>query len=174
MRATTIHAPRDIRLSEIPDPTITAPTDAVVRVVAGCVCGSDLWNYRGENKITAGSTIGHEAIGIIEEVGSQVSSFRAGDFVIIPFCHCDNTCPHCQNGAQSVCQNLGFTVSGQAEYTLVNQAEGSLVKTDGVPDDALIPSLLALTDVMATGGRLGLRPSTGTCRRRRFPIAVRR
>lgn len=151
MRATTIHAPRDIRLSEVPDPVIEAPTDAVVRVVASCICGSDLWRYRGENPIDPGSTIGHEALGVIEAVGADVRSFRAGDFVIVPFDHCDNTCPHCLAGVQSACDNLGFTESGQAELTRVNQADGSLVRLDAAPDEALLPSLLALSDVMATG-----------------------
>ncbi|MBZ5738986.1 zinc-dependent alcohol dehydrogenase family protein [Nocardioides mangrovi] len=151
MRATTIHGTRDIRVSDVPDPTIEVPTDAVVRVVAGCICGSDLWPYRGENAITPGDTIGHECVGVVEEVGSAVTSFRPGDFVVVPFDHCDNTCPHCLAGAQSGCVNLGFTASGQAEYTRVTQAEGSLVKTDGMPDEGLIPSLLTLADVFPTG-----------------------
>jgi threonine dehydrogenase-like Zn-dependent dehydrogenase len=151
MRATTIHGTRDIRVTEVPDPAITAPTDAVVKVVAGCICGSDLWPYRGENDITPGDTIGHECIGVVEEVGAEVRSFRPGDFVIVPFDHCDNTCAHCLAGAQCACVNLGFTESGQAEYTLVNQAEGSLVKTDGMPDASLLPSLLTLADVLPTG-----------------------
>ncbi|EWT02097.1 IMP dehydrogenase [Intrasporangium oryzae NRRL B-24470] len=151
MRATTIHAPRDIRFTEVPDPTIEKPTDAIVRVVAGCICGSDLWPYRGENAITPGSTIGHEAVGVVEETGSDVSGFAPGDFVIIPFCHSDNTCPHCRAGFTSVCTNQGWTESGQAELVRVTQADGSLVKTDGMPDSSLIPSLLTLSDVMATG-----------------------
>jgi threonine dehydrogenase-like Zn-dependent dehydrogenase len=151
MRATTIHAPGDIRVSDVPDPTITAPTDAVIKITAGCICGSDLWPYRGENDIDAGSTIGHECVGVVEEVGSEVSSFKPGDFVIVPFCHSDNTCAHCRAGMQSACTNQGWTVSGQAEYALITQAEGSLVKTDGMPDASLIPSLLTLSDVMATG-----------------------
>jgi threonine dehydrogenase-like Zn-dependent dehydrogenase len=151
MRATTIHAPGDIRLSDVPDPTISAPTDAIVKVTASCICGSDLWPYRGENPINAGSTIGHECVGIVEEVGSEVTSFSAGDFVIVPFCHCDNSCDHCKAGVQSACTNLGMTVSGQAEYAVVTQAEGSLVKTDDLPEPSMIPSLLALSDVMATG-----------------------
>lgn len=151
MRATTIHGTRDIRVSDVPDPVVRVPTDAVVRVVAGCICGSDLWPYRGENEITPGETIGHECVGVVEEVGSAVTSFRAGDFVIVPFDHCDNTCAHCRAGAQSGCVNLGFTLSGQAEYALVTQAEGSLVKTDGMPDEAMIPSLLSLADVFPTG-----------------------
>ncbi|ABL82176.1 MULTISPECIES: zinc-dependent alcohol dehydrogenase family protein [unclassified Nocardioides] len=151
MRATTIHGLRDIRVSEVPDPAITAPTDAIVKVVAGCICGSDLWPYRGENDIRPGATIGHECVGVVEEVGAEVRSVRPGDFVIVPFDHCDNTCPHCLAGAQSACVNLGFTVSGQAEYARVTQADGSLVATQGTPDAGLVPSLLTLSDVLPTG-----------------------
>jgi threonine dehydrogenase-like Zn-dependent dehydrogenase len=151
MRATTIHAPGDIRFEEVPDPVLRKPTDAVVRVVAGCVCGSDLWPYRGENPIRPGQTIGHECIGVVEEVGSEVRDFKTGDFVIVPFCHCDNTCVHCAAGVQSACVNLGMTASGQGEYALVNQADGSLVATGGMPEEAQLASLLALTDVMPTG-----------------------
>lgn len=151
MRATTIHGTRDIRLSEVDDPILAAPTDAIVKVTAGCVCGSDLWPYRGENPVKAGSTIGHECVGVVTEVGSEVTSFAPGDFVIVPFCHCDNTCDHCRAGVQSACTNLGMTLSGQADYAVVTQAEGSLVKVEGEPDVAMIPSLLALSDVMPTG-----------------------
>jgi len=151
MRATTIHGAGDIRVQEVPDPTLQAPTDAIVRVVAGCICGSDLWPYRGENAIRAGATIGHECVGIVEEVGSDVSGVRTGDFVIVPFCHCDNTCPHCEAGMTSACTNVGMTTSGQAEYARVTQADGSLVATEGIPDDAMLPALLALSDVMPTG-----------------------
>jgi threonine dehydrogenase-like Zn-dependent dehydrogenase len=135
MRATTIHAPGDIRISEVPDPVISTPTDAIVRVTAGCICGSDLWPYRGENDIDPGSTIGHECVGVVEEVGGEVTSFRTGDFVVVPFCHSDNTCAHCRAGMTSACVAQGFTASGQGEYTLVNQAEGTMVKTDGQPDE---------------------------------------
>lgn len=151
MRATTIHGTRDIRVTDVPDPTIQAPTDAIVRVVAGCICGSDLWPYRGENDITPGETIGHECVGVVEEVGADVSSIRPGDFVIVPFNHCDNTCVHCRNGVQSACVNPGATETGQAEYARVSQADGSLVATDGMPDEALIPALLTLADVFPTG-----------------------
>ncbi len=151
MRATTIHAPGDIRFEEVPDPRIEEPTDAIVKVVAGCICGSDLWPYRGHNDIDAGATIGHECVGVVEEVGSAVRDFTPGDFVIVPFCHSDNTCAHCAAGVQSACDNLGFTTSGQGEYSRVTQADGSLVKTDGMPDASMIPSLLTLSDVMATG-----------------------
>lgn len=151
MRVTTIHAAGDIRLEERPEPTITAPTDAVIKITAGCICGSDLWPYRGENPVAGGSTIGHEMVGVVEETGSDVRSFKAGDFVIVPFCTCDNTCPACRNGAQSACVNGDFVTGGQGEYGLVRQAEGSLVKTMSVPDPTLVPSLLTLSDVFPTG-----------------------
>jgi threonine dehydrogenase-like Zn-dependent dehydrogenase len=151
MRVTTLHGLKDIRLEDRPAPVIDAPTDAIVKVVASCICGSDLWPYRGENDITPGDPIGHEMVGVVEEVGAEVRSFKPGDFVIVPFCHCDNTCVHCRAGMTSACVNVAITRGGQAEYARVTQAEGSLVKTDGMPDASLIPSLLALTDVMATG-----------------------
>lgn len=151
MRATTIHGIRDIRVEDVPDPTIGAPTDAIVKVTAGCVCGSDLWPYRGHHDITPGDTIGHECIGVVEEVGPDVRSVRPGDFVVVPFDHCDNTCVHCRAGAHTGCDNLGITRSGQAEYALVTQADGTLVTVDHTPDADLVPSLLALSDVMPTG-----------------------
>ena len=151
MRATTIHAPGDIRVEEVPDPTLTAPTDAIIKVTAACICGSDLWPYRGENEVTPGATIGHECIGVVEEVGTDVRDFGPGDFVVVPFCHSDNTCPHCLAGVQSACVHASMTTSGQAEYALVSQADGSLVATQGVPDADMYASLLTLSDVMATG-----------------------
>jgi threonine dehydrogenase-like Zn-dependent dehydrogenase len=164
MRVTTIHGPGDIRLEERPAPTIDEPTEAIVKVVASCVCGSDLWPYRGENPIEPGSPIGHEMVGVVEEVGPEVRSFKPGDFVIAPFVHCDNTCPHCRAGITSACQNQGFTNGGQGEYVRVHQADGSLVKTDGMPDPTLVPSLLTLSDVMATGWHAavaaGVRPGS--------------
>ena len=156
MRATTIHAPRDIRFSDdVPDATIEQPTDAVVRVTAACICGSDLWPYRGENDVTPGDTIGHECIGVVEAVGSAVREIKVGDFVVVPFDHCDNTCAHCRAGMQSACVNVGMTTSGQGEYARVGQADGSLVVVPDVgtsgPDRALVPHLMALSDVMPTG-----------------------
>jgi threonine dehydrogenase-like Zn-dependent dehydrogenase len=146
VRATTFHAPGDIRLSDVPDPVLSAPTDAIVRVVAGAICGSDLWTYRGTKARTAGATIGHECVGVVEEVGGEVRDFRPGDWVIVPFVHCDNTCAHCRAGVHSACVNVASTRSGQGEYALVTQADGSLVKTHGVPAADLVPSLLTLTD----------------------------
>lgn len=151
MRATTIHGPRDIRFEEVRDPVLRKPTDAIVRVVAGCICGSDLWPYRGENPVRAGSTIGHECIGVVEEVGSEVREVRPGDFVVVPFCHCDNTCAHCRAGVQSACVNVAMTTSGQGELALVSQADGSLVRTGDTPGEDDLASLLALSDVMPTG-----------------------
>src|SRR3712207_6791074 len=151
MRVTTIHGPRDVRLEERPDPTIQAPTEAIVRVTASCICGSDLWSYRGENEIEPGTPIGHEIVGVVEEVGSDVRAFRAGDHVVVPFDHCDNTCPVCVKGMQAACQNLGFTEGGQGELVTVHQADGSLVRVAEPPSPDQLPALLALADVMATG-----------------------
>ncbi len=155
MRATTIQAPFDIRLSEVPDPTITEPTDAIVKVTASCVCGSDLWNYRGENKVRPGR-IGHELVGIVEAVGADVRTVEVGDFVVVPFMISDGTCPHCRAGMQSVCVNGNFVSGegvdgGQGEYARIPYADGTLVATPEVPDGALVPSLLTLSDVMGTG-----------------------
>jgi threonine dehydrogenase-like Zn-dependent dehydrogenase len=151
MRVATIHAPGDIRVEERPDPTISEPTEAIVRVTASCVCGSDLWPYRGANPIDAGSPIGHEVVGVVAEVGGEVTRFTPGDFVVVPFVHCDSSCPHCTAGVTSACVNQGFTTGGQAEYAVVHQADGSMVRTDGLPSPELVPSLLTLADVMATG-----------------------
>ena len=161
MKATMIHAARDVRLEDQADPSIQKSTDAIVRVVAACVCGSDLWFYRGDNPIKAPFRIGHEFVGIIEEVGSDVRSLRKGDFVIAPFMYSDNTCPHCQVGMQSACSTGGnwggpdrdglMVNGGQGEYVRVPLADGTLVSTRENPDPAMIPSLLALSDVMGTG-----------------------
>ncbi len=151
MRVTTIHAPGDVRLEERPDPTIQVATEAIVRVTASCICGSDLWSYRGENEIEPGTPIGHEIVGVVEAVGSEVRAFAVGDHVVVPFCHCDNTCPVCAKGMQAVCQNLGFTEGGQGELVTVHQADGSLVRLPEAPAANQLPALLTLADVMATG-----------------------
>lgn len=161
MKATILHGTRDVRVEEVDDPTIQRPTDALVRVTAACVCGSDLWPYRGINEVKEPRRIGHEFVGIVEEVGSEVRSLRPGDFVIAPFLFSDNTCPHCQVGMQSACQHGGgyggpdadgvMVDGGQGEYVRVPLADGTLVATREVPDDSLVPSLLTLSDVMGTG-----------------------
>ena len=166
MKATILHAPRDIRLDDVEDPTILAPTDTVVRVVAACVCGSDLWSYRGINDLAGPVAIGHELVGVVEEVGSEVRSLRVGDFVISPFTISDNSCPHCRVGMQSACDNLAYFGSvdragltfgaAQAEYVRVPLADGTLVALRDQPDEALIPHLLTLADVLGTGWHAAL------------------
>jgi threonine dehydrogenase-like Zn-dependent dehydrogenase len=161
MRATLIHGTRDIRLEDVPDPSIQLPGDAVVQVVAACVCGSDLWPYRGVRPVREPSRIGHEFVGIVQDVGAEVTTVRAGDFVIAPFALSDGTCVHCQHGIQTSCVNGQWWGSadadgrvidgGQGEYVRVPMADGTLVATPEVPDDALVPALLTLSDVMGTG-----------------------
>ncbi|MFZ5870344.1 MAG: zinc-dependent alcohol dehydrogenase family protein [Actinomycetota bacterium] len=160
MRATEIHAPFDVRLVEVPDPVVEKPTDAVVRVTAACVCGSDLWPYRGENEVTRPRRIGHEFVGIVEEVGPEVSTVRPGDFVIAPFVISCGFCDHCRNGVHTSCRNGQSwgreTDAGQGERVRVPLADGTLVATPEVPDDDLVPSLLTLSDVMGTGWHAAL------------------
>ncbi|MBC7723714.1 MAG: zinc-dependent alcohol dehydrogenase family protein [Burkholderiaceae bacterium] len=161
MKATVLHGARDIRLDDVPHPVLSTGGDAIVRVVAACVCGSDLWPYRGITPTTEPKRIGHEFVGIVEEVGADVAKIRVGDFVIAPFYDCDMTCANCLNGVSTSCLNGGwwgaddrsgaFADAGQGEFVRVPHADGSLVATPGQPDDALVPSLLALSDVMGTG-----------------------
>ncbi|GLP67368.1 IMP dehydrogenase [Streptomyces sp. TUS-ST3] len=151
MRATILHAPGDIRVENAPEPKITAPTDAIIRTVATCVCGSDLWSYRGINPVPQPQPIGHEYVGIVEEVGSDVLSVRPGQFVIGSFIASDNTCPNCQAGYQTNCQHRDFPNGCQAEYIRIPLADGTLVTTPEQPTDELIPNLLTLSDVMGTG-----------------------
>ncbi len=151
MRVTTLHAPYDIRLEDLQPPRLSEPTDALLRVAASCVCGSDLWPYRGEDEIKPGRRMGHEVIGVVEQVGDQVRNAAPGDFVVVPFCHCDNTCPVCRKGMQAGCQRLGFTQGGQGELVRVTQAEGSLVRVPEQPAPDRLPALLALADVLPTG-----------------------
>ena len=146
-----IHGPRDIRLEEVPDPVVEQPTDAVVRTVAACVCGSDLWSYRGVVDTPKPRRIGHEYVGIVESVGDAVTTVRPGQFVVGPFYSCDNTCPHCRAGFSSVCEHLDWYRGCQADAIRIPQADGTLVGLDEHPDDALVPSILALSDVMGTG-----------------------
>ncbi|GAQ65755.1 zinc-dependent alcohol dehydrogenase family protein [Streptomyces scabiei] len=151
MRATIIHAPGDIRVENAPEPKIVAPTDAVIRTVATCVCGSDLWSYRGINPVNEPQPIGHEYVGIVEEVGSDVSAVRPGQFVIGSFIASDNTCPICRAGYHTSCLHRDFPNGCQAEYIRVPLADGTLVATPEQPTEELIPSLLTLSDVMGTG-----------------------
>ena len=151
MRATVIHAPGDIRVENLPEPKILAPTDAVIRTVAACVCGSDLWDYRGINPVTQPTPIGHEYVGVVEETGAEVKDIKPGQFVIGSFFASDNTCAICRAGYQTSCPHREFVGGCQAEYIRVPLADGTLVALDGQPDDTLVPSLLTLSDVMGTG-----------------------
>ncbi len=156
MRAAIFNGPHSIQVGQRPDPAVSAPTDAVVRVVLGCVCGSDLWYYRGETPHAKGS-IGHEFIGLVEEVGADVRGLTVGDLVIAPFKYCDGTCPHCRAGVSSQCVaggafGDGNIDGGQGEAVRVPLAGSTLVVVPGSGhSDEMMRSLLALSDVMCTG-----------------------
>lgn len=151
MKGAVIHGPRDVRFEERDMPKIIEPTDAIIKVAAACVCGSDLWPYRGLNPVIGPTPMGHEYCGIVEEVGGAVASVRRGQFVIGSFFASDNTCPHCRNGYQSSCQKGEFVSGAQAPFLRVPLADGTLVPTPGMPGKELIPDLLTLSDVMGTG-----------------------
>jgi threonine dehydrogenase-like Zn-dependent dehydrogenase len=151
MLGTVLRGPRDVRCEEVPEPKIVKPTDAVIRLSATCICGSDLWPFRGLNPITAPMAMGHEYCGVVEEVGSVVKTVRPGQFVVGSFCLSDNTCPHCRFGFQSSCVQREFMTGAQAPLARVPLADGTLVATAELPDDDLIPSLLATSDVLGTG-----------------------
>ncbi len=153
MRGAVLHAPGDVRVEQRDTPTIIDQTDAVIRLSATCVCGSDLWDYRGVNPVTQPTPMGHEYVGIVEQVGAEVSTIRPGQFVIGSFFASDNTCPICRAGYQSSClQRQPIAAGGaQAELLRVPLADGTLVATPDIPSDELIPSLLAASDVLGTG-----------------------
>lgn len=151
IQGAVLHGPRDVRFEERDAPAIERPTDAVIRIAAACVCGSDLWPYRGINPITEPTPMGHEYCGIVEEVGRAVTSVRPGQFVIGSFFASDNTCPHCLFGYQTSCENAEPVVGAQATRLRVPLADGTLVATPEPPPESLIPSLLTLSDVMGTG-----------------------
>jgi len=151
MRGAVLYGPGDVRFEERAAPKIIAPTDAVIRISATCVCGSDLWPYRGLQAATEPTPMGHEYCGIVEEVGSAVRSVKPGQFVIGSFFASDNTCPHCRAGYQTSCQHKEFVGGAQAPLLRVPLADGTLVATPEVPSQELIPSLLAVSDVMGTG-----------------------
>jgi threonine dehydrogenase-like Zn-dependent dehydrogenase len=153
MRGAVLYAPGDVRVEEREDPKIVEPTDAIIRLSATCVCGSDLWPYRGLEAADWPMPMGHEYVGIVEEVGSQVRTVKAGQFVIGSFWASDNTCEICQAGYQSSCihRELMGTIGTQAELARVPLADGTLVATADVPPDELIPSFLAASDVLGTG-----------------------
>ena len=151
MLATMLYGPGDVRVEETAEPRIQLPTDAIIRLSASCICGSDLWPFRGLQNVTAPMAMGHEYCGIVEEVGSAVTSVRPGQFVVGSFCISDNTCPHCRYGFQSSCEQREFMSGAQAPLARVPLADGTLVATDTMPTPDLIPGLLAASDVLGTG-----------------------
>jgi threonine dehydrogenase-like Zn-dependent dehydrogenase len=153
MRGAVLHAPGDVRLERRDDPTIIEPTDAIIRLPATCICGSDLWPYRGIEAVDGPAPMGHEYVGIVEDVGDAVRTIKPGQFVIGSFFASDNTCEICRSGYQSSCihRELMGAIGTQAEFARVPLADGTLVATPEVPPDDLIPSLLAASDVLGTG-----------------------
>ena len=151
MRGAVLYVPRDVRFEERPEPKITKPTDAIIKISATCVCGSDLWPYRGIQPVPQPTPMGHEYCGIVEEIGSAVRSAKRGQFVIGSFFASDNTCPNCHNGYQSSCQHREFVGDAQAPYLRVPLADGTLVATQDIPSSDLVPSMLTVSDVMGTG-----------------------
>jgi len=153
MRGTVLYGPRDVRVEERPDPQIIEPTDAIIRLPVTCVCGSDLWPYRGVDPVTQPTPMGHEYVGIVEEVGSAVRTIKPGQFVVGSFFASDNTCEICQAGYQSSCihRQPGAPTGAQAQYARIPLADGTLVATPDLPPDDLLPSLLAASDVLGTG-----------------------
>ncbi len=164
-----MYGPGDVRVEDVPDPKLEQPTDAVVRIVRACVCGSDLHPYRQMPASPQGTPMGHEFLGVIEEVGSDVSTLKRGDLVIAPFAYSDNTCEFCREGLHTSCRRGGFWATGgvgggQAEAVRAPLADGTLVKAPVGEDSALIPSLLTLSDVFLTGHhaavKAGVNPRT--------------
>jgi threonine dehydrogenase-like Zn-dependent dehydrogenase len=151
MKGTVLYGPGDVRCVDVREPKILKPTDAIIRLAASCVCGSDLWPYRGLNQIKEPMAMGHEYCGIVEEVGSEVTTVKPGQFVVGSFCLSDNSCPHCQFGFQSSCVQREFMSGAQAPMARVALADGTLVALAGKPSPDLIPHLLAVSDVLGTG-----------------------
>lgn len=155
MKATVMYEAGDVRVEEVPDATLSDPTDALVRITQSCICGSDLWPYKQMEATEGGQRMGHEFVGIVEDVGTDVSTVAAGDLVIAPFVWSDGSCDFCQEGLHTSCRHGGVWGNedngAQAEAVRVPWADGTLVKVGAEPDDALMPSLLTLSDVFATG-----------------------
>lgn len=169
MRATMMYGAHDVRVTDVPDAQLREPTDAVVRVTSACVCGSDLWRYGSMPASTEGVRMGHEFLGVVEEVGAQVTGLVKGDVVVAPFVWSDNTCDFCREGLHTSCRHGGLWArdgidGGQGEAVRVPQAQGTLVKVPTGEDPALVASLLTLSDVLPTGFHCaysaGVNPST--------------
>src|SRR5947209_15751979 len=156
MRGTVMYAAGDVRIENVPDPTIQEPTDAVIRVTRACICGSDLWPYKTLQPDDGARVMGHEAIGVVEEIGADVRTVKIGDVVVMPFAFSDGTCIFCDEGLQTECVHGGFfgnpeVPGAQSEAVRIQQADGTLYVLPVGEDDALMPSLLTLSDVMGTG-----------------------
>jgi threonine dehydrogenase-like Zn-dependent dehydrogenase len=156
MKATVMHGAGDVRIEDVPDPSVVEPTDAVIRVTRACICGSDLWPYKSMEPVDGGRPMGHEAIGVVEDVGAEVRTVKPGDLVVMPFAFSDGTCLFCEQGLQTECVHGGFfgnaEVGGaQAEALRIPQADGTLYPLPADPDEALMPALLTLSDVLGTG-----------------------
>jgi threonine dehydrogenase-like Zn-dependent dehydrogenase len=155
VKATLIYGAGDIRVEDVPDPSLQNTTDAIVRITHSCICGSDLWPYKSREQTEQGDRIGHEFIGVVEETGSDVSRVQKGDLVVAPFFYADGTCEYCRAGLTSACPNGNAwgaeTDGGQGEAARVPFADNSLMKLDVPQDSALLPSLLTLSDVFGTG-----------------------
>lgn len=168
MRASVFYGTRDVRVEEVADPSILEPTDAIVRVTHACICGSDLWFYRGVAPWKQGWRTGHEFMGVIEEVGADVRTLKPGDHVLAPFAYSDGTCEFCQKGVQTSCLNGGYwggadEDGGQGEAVRAPQADGTLVKipSDVTGDEAIMAAILPLTDVMGTGHHAAIAAHVG-------------
>ena len=161
MRATLMYDAGDVRVEEVPDPVLQAPTDAIIRVTYACVCGSDLHPYHDLEATPEGRRMGHEAIGVVEQVGSDVTTLSIGDTVIVPFAWSDNTCAFCRDGITTSCVHGGFfdgaSSATQAEKLLVPYADGTAVVIPAGTDESLMPSLLTLSDVYLTGHHAAVR-----------------
>ncbi len=151
MYATVMHGPRDVRFERVEDPKILKPTDAIIQLSATCICGSDLWPYRSAQPFERPQHMGHEYCGVVIEIGSEVKTVRAGQFVVGSFVLSDNTCPHCKFGYPSSCENREFMTGAQAPYARVPLADGTLVPTVEMPTIEQIPHMLAVSDVLGTG-----------------------
>lgn len=161
MKATLMYGAGDVRVEKVKDPTIIEPTDAIVRITNACICGSDLWPYKKMQSVKHGRRMGHEFIGIVEDIGREVKTLKRGDLVVAPFAISDGTCEFCQEGLQTSCVHVEWwggkdNDGGQGEAARVPWADGTLVKLPVGRDDALMPSLLTLSDVMGTGHHAAL------------------
>src|SRR3954468_20552056 len=170
MRATIMYKAGDVRVEHVPDAGLVDPTDAVVRVTNACICGSDLWPYAAMEPSETGQSMGHEAIGVVEEIGAEVRGIKRGDVVVMPFAFSDGSCAFCHEGLHTACEHVGFfgnngTNGAQAEALRVPYADGTLFPLPVGEDDALMPSLLTLSDVMGTGHHAAVAAKVGPGKR---------